>query len=129
MEKKKGKIFSLMAEAHWTLPEAPDSTFNSGPVQIVISNMPTNNITLGHLEFFLEHHCGMPDDGSCSLELQEDVSALVSFTSNPLKTGMFYVHNYASLLHVLICFAVCVVTLCSVPKHVGIVLWDLRTAV
>ena len=113
MENKKGKTFSLMAEAHWTLPGAPDSTFNSGPVQIVISNMPTNNTTLGHLEFFLEQHCGMPDDGSCSIELQENGSALVSFTSNPLKTGMFYVHNYASLCTNLFCCLRCYSVQCT----------------
>ena len=83
METKIRKTVSLMAEAHWTLEEVQCSAF-----QIVISNMPTDNVTLGHLEFFLEQHCGMPDDGSCGLELQKDGSALVSFTSNPKKTGM-----------------------------------------
>ena len=100
METKIRKTVSLMAEAHWTLEEVQCSAFNAGPVQIVISNMPTDNVTLGHLEFFLEQHCGMPDDGSCGLELQKDGSALVSFTSNPKKTGMLCVQGNAFLLHV-----------------------------
>ncbi|KAL5471194.1 hypothetical protein EMCRGX_G029281 [Ephydatia muelleri] len=88
METKIRKTGSLMAEPHWTLQEVQCSAFNSGPVQIVILNMPTDNVALGHLEFFLEQHCGMPDDGSCSLEIREDGSVLVSFTSNPLKTEL-----------------------------------------
>ena len=100
METKIRKTGSLMAEPHWTLQEVQCSAFNSGPVQIVISNMPTDNVALGHLEFFLEQHCGMPDDGSCSLEIREDGSVLVSFTSNPLKTGIICVQSNAFLLHV-----------------------------
>ena len=92
--KRKIRTVSLIAESHWTLPDPQGFAFTSGPVQIVISNMPTDNVTLGHLEFFLEQSCGMPDDGSSSLERREDGSVLVSFTSNPSKTGMLCVKIY-----------------------------------
>ena len=106
---RKIRTVSLIAEAHWTLPEPQGSAFTSGPVQIVISNMPTDNVTLGHLEFFLEQFCGMPDDGSSSLERREDGSVLVSFTSNPSKTGMLCVKIYTCSSS-----AFCFGTLCSV---------------
>ena len=83
---KEGKLkkVSVMAEAHWTLPEGvPSPAPDSGPSQIIISSIP-KNMSVGHLDYFFENECAM-QEGSYNLELQKDGTALMTLTANDLK--------------------------------------------